>query len=43
LECAVAGRSEIVVTGDLDLLALRNFRGIKIVSVSDFLAQNRVR
>ena len=37
LECAVKGRSTIVVSGDRDLLTLRAFRGIEIVSVADFL------
>jgi putative PIN family toxin of toxin-antitoxin system len=37
LECAVAAGSETVVTGDGHLLAIGNFRGIKIQRVSDFL------
>jgi uncharacterized protein len=43
LECAVSGGSEIIVTGDLDLLTLGSFRGIKMMTVSDFLAQGRGR
>jgi len=37
LECATAARSEFVVTGDTDLLALGSFRGIAIVTVASFL------
>jgi len=37
LECAVDGRAAYVITGDKDLLVLGEFRGITIVSVSDFL------
>lgn len=39
LECAVAGGSETIVTGDDDLLRLGEFRGIRIVRVADFLAR----
>ena len=38
LECAVASGSEAVISGDVDLLRLGSFRGIKIMRVSDFLA-----
>ncbi len=37
LECAVEGQAQYVVSGDNDLLALKEFRGIKIVRVSEFL------
>lgn len=39
LECAVAANSEVIVTGDLDLLRLGSFRGITIESAADFLAR----
>lgn len=39
LELAVAGNADCIVTGDKDLLVLNPFRGIKIVSPSDFLIQ----
>jgi uncharacterized protein len=39
LECAVSAGSEMVVTGDADLLRLASFRGIEIVTVADFLAR----
>jgi putative PIN family toxin of toxin-antitoxin system len=37
LEVAVDGRAELIVTGDLDLLALHPFRGIAILTPSDYL------
>jgi len=37
LECAVESRSEYIITGDDDLLTLKDFRKIKIVNCSDFL------
>ena len=39
LECAAAGGSEIIVTGDEDLLGLGSFRGIEIMRVADYLAR----
>ena len=39
LECAVAANSEVIVTGDLDLLRLGSFRGITIERAADFLAR----
>lgn len=38
LDCAVAGHADYIVTGDKDLLALLSFRGIHIVTPSQFLA-----
>ncbi len=39
LEVAVAANADCIVTGDNDLLILNPFRGIKIISPSDFLIQ----
>ena len=39
LECAVAGKSDWIVSGDSDLLELRKFQGITICSPRDFLAE----
>jgi putative PIN family toxin of toxin-antitoxin system len=37
LECAIDGRAEIIVTGDTKhILPLREYRGIKILSPSEF-------
>jgi putative PIN family toxin of toxin-antitoxin system len=45
VECAVAAGSDVIVSGDSDLLRLGTFRGITIQKVSDFLAafQSRSR
>ena len=37
LECAVAGRADLVVTGDKQMLALEEWRGIAIVSLARYL------
>jgi putative PIN family toxin of toxin-antitoxin system len=37
LECAVAGGAAWMVTGDRDLLELKQFRGIRIRKLSEFL------
>lgn len=37
LECALEGKAEFVVSGDLDLLTLKKFRGIEIVRAREFL------
>lgn len=37
LECAVEGKVDFVVTGDKHILALREYKGITIVNLSDFL------
>lgn len=39
LECAVAGHADAIVTGDRDLLALVEFRGIRILTLREFLAR----
>lgn len=36
LECALDGSAEYIITGDKDLLDLKIFKGIKIMSVGDF-------
>jgi predicted nucleic acid-binding protein len=35
--CAIEGQAQYVVSGDKDLLVLKEFRGIQIVRASDFL------
>jgi uncharacterized protein len=37
LECAVEGQAQYIVSGDNDLLVLKEFRGIQIIRASDFL------
>lgn len=35
LACAITARAEIIVSGDLDLLDLNNYRGIPIVKAAE--------
>ncbi len=37
LECAVAGRSEVIVTGDKLLLALKRYEEIRLLTLRDYL------
>jgi putative PIN family toxin of toxin-antitoxin system len=37
LECAIEGNAQYIVTGDKDLLTLKTFHDIQIVTASDFL------
>jgi len=37
LECAVLGNVDFIVSGDKDLLSLKEFRGIPIVTASEYL------
>ena len=37
LECALTGRAEAIVTGDRALLDLREFRGVRITALRDYL------
>lgn len=37
LECAVAGRADLIVTGDRELLALKEFEEIRIISLRSYL------
>lgn len=39
LEAAVAGTVDYIVTGDPDLLDLKEFRGIKIIKAKEFLEE----
>ena len=39
LECAIAGRAEAIVTGDKAMLALKTYRHIRIISLSEFLRE----
>lgn len=40
LECAVHGKADFIVTGDLDLLVLKEFQGVKIIGMTDFLKKS---
>jgi putative PIN family toxin of toxin-antitoxin system len=37
IECAIDGKAECIISGDLHLLGLKSFKGIRIMTVSDFL------
>ncbi len=37
LECALTGRADAIVTGDHALLGLRNYRGVHIISLREYL------
>ncbi len=39
LECAIAGRADAIVTGDKALLALREYQGVRILSLRDYLEE----
>lgn len=38
LECAVAGRADVIVTGDQAMSALGEYKGIRVLTLKDFLA-----
>jgi hypothetical protein len=37
LECAIEAEAEYIVSGDKDLLELKEYRGIRIIRAGDFL------
>lgn len=37
LECAVSGRAKLIVTGDKEMLRLKEYMGIKITSLREYL------
>jgi putative PIN family toxin of toxin-antitoxin system len=39
LECAVTGRAEVIVTGDQAMLKLRQYRGIRLLALRQFLSE----
>lgn len=43
LECALDGKARYIVSGDMHLLRLKEFRGIKIVHAREFLEFLRVQ
>ena len=38
LECALTGRAEVIVTGDHSLLALGEYKGVRIIRLREYLA-----
>lgn len=43
LECALAGHARAIVTGDRALLALRDFRDVRLLSLRDYLDERSTR
>ncbi len=39
LACAIDGKAEYIISGDIHLLVLGSFKGVRIMAVSDFLNQ----
>ncbi|MBI5634458.1 MAG: putative toxin-antitoxin system toxin component, PIN family [Nitrospirae bacterium] len=37
LECAVAGKADLIITGDKEMLSLKGYKGIKIISLRCYL------
>ena len=37
LECAIAGRADVIVTGDRTLLELREYQAVRIMTLREFL------
>ena len=40
LECALAGKARVVISGDKDLLSIRSYRQIRIQTPAQFLDEN---
>ena len=38
LECAVSGKADVIISGDRDLLDLRQYQGIPVMRVREFLS-----
>lgn len=39
LECAVEGKAEVIVTGDKAMLAIREYGGIRLITLAEYLAR----
>ncbi len=39
IACAVSGECELIISGDKDLLDLKEYRGIRILNAADFLSE----
>ncbi len=37
LECAIHGKADVIVTGDKEILNLKEYQGIKIITLKDYL------
>jgi putative PIN family toxin of toxin-antitoxin system len=41
LECAIAGGADAIVTGDRAMLALREYRGVRVLSLRSYLGNQQ--
>ena len=41
LECAIAGRADVIVTGDRAMLELGEYQGVRIMTLREFLGAHR--
>ena len=39
LECAESGRADVIVTGDKEMLLLKRYQGIQLITLRDYLAR----
>jgi predicted nucleic acid-binding protein len=37
LECTIYGKADLLVTGDKEILQLREYKGLKIISLKEYL------
>jgi putative PIN family toxin of toxin-antitoxin system len=37
LECAIFGKADLIVTGDKEMLRLKEYMGVKIASLRDYI------
>jgi uncharacterized protein len=37
LECAIHGKADVLVTGDKEMLQLRDYKGVKIISLKEYI------
>jgi putative PIN family toxin of toxin-antitoxin system len=41
LECAIAGRADVIVSGDRAMLELGEYQGVRIITLREFLGTSR--
>lgn len=37
LECAIYGKADVLVTGDKEMLKLREYKGVKMISLKEYI------
>ena len=38
IECAVSGKADVIVTGDREMLGLKEYLGIRVISLKEYLS-----